>query len=224
MDTVIILMMILVSSSFILKLTFMRTWQIVVEVAAIAIFIIFSVDLAVMQSKTQIEEWVQTPDLMLDVAVILTIDVAIQIAFCISMINDGIGFKEKIFRSILLFIPGLLIFPAAFYLLVSMIFSLTGIEFTAVGYGLGIGLIILLPLFSLCMKFLLPEKFCRLELIFYLNCIIGMLGVIATVNGRAASVGVNELNLPALLSIIGIGLSGYISGFLLYKRKINKQS
>ncbi|MBD5358772.1 MAG: hypothetical protein HDR88_17590 [Bacteroides sp.] len=224
METVIILMMLLVSLSFMLKLTFMRPWQMVLEAALVALLIVFSIDIAVLQSKTQIEEWIQTPELMLNVAVIMTIDVALQIAFCISMVGNNIGLREKILRNILLFIPGLLIFPVAFYLLVSMIFFFTGTDFYTVGYGLGFCLLILLPIMSIGLKYLLPDRSSRLELIFYLNCIIGMLGIIATVNGQTATMGVNELNLPALLTIIGIILIGYIIGFIMYKRKINKQS
>lgn len=224
METVIILMMLLVSLSFILKLTFMRPWQMILEAVVPASVVIFSIDIAVLQSKTQIEEWFQTPELMLDLAVILTIDVALQLAFCFFMVNNGVSLRERVVRNILLLIPGLLIFPTVFYLLVLMIFSFTGIDFNIIGYGFGIGLVIIVPLISMGMKLLLPERFSRLELIFYLNCIIGMLGVVATVNGRTATVGVNELNIPALLLIFGIGLIGYVIGFLLYKHKINKSS
>ena len=224
METVIILMMLLVSLSFMLKLTFMRYWQILSEVALLALVVVMSTDIAVLQSKTQIQEWIQTPELMLDLAVILTVDVAIQLAFCISMVGSAANVRQRILRDILLFTPGLLIFPVAFYLLVLMIFSFTGTEFYTVGYGLGVGLVILLPLLSMMIKSLLPDRDGRLELIFYLNCIIGMLGIVATVNGRTATVGVNELNLPALLTIILIALLGSVAGYLLYKYKINKQS
>lgn len=224
METVIILMILLVSLSFILKLTFMRPWQMAVEAAVLALSVILSVDIAVLQSKTQITQWLQTPDLMLDVAVILTIDVALQITFCILMVNNGMSLKERIIRNILLYIPGLLIFPTLFYLLVLMIFSFTGIDFNTIGYGLSIGLLIIVPLLSIGIKALLPERFSRLELVFFLNCIIGMLGVVATVNGRTATVGINELNLPALFSIVGIAAFGFITGIILYKHKINRKS
>lgn len=51
-----------------------------------------------------------------------------------------------------------------------------------------------------------------------------MLGVVATVNGRTATVGINELNLPALFSIVGIVAFGFITGIILYKHKINRKS
>ncbi|MDE6843013.1 MAG: hypothetical protein K2J24_05760, partial [Muribaculaceae bacterium] len=136
METVIILMMLLVSLSFILKLTFMGPWQMILEAVVPASVVIFSIDIAVLQSKTQIEEWFQTPELMLDLAVILTIDVALQIAFCFFMVNNGVSLRERVVRNILLLIPGLLIFPTVFYLLVLMIFSFTGIDFNIIGYGL----------------------------------------------------------------------------------------
>ena len=49
---------------------------------------------------------------------------------------------------------------------------------------------------------LLPEKSERLELIFYINRIIGLLGIIATANGRTATTGGNEINVNSLLAII----------------------
>lgn len=222
METIVILIMLLVIMSFLLKLTFMRPWQIIMESVLIALAVVLSTEIAVTQSKTLIEEWLQTPELMLDLAVILTIDVALQLAFCILMVSTTAGRKDKIFRGILLFIPGFMIFPVAFFMLVSMIFYFTGINFYAVGCGVGGGLLIILPILAWGLKYLLPERAGRLEMIFYLNCIIGMLGIIATVNGRTATVGVNELNLPALFVITGIIFSGCITGLILFKRNINR--
>lgn len=224
METVVILMMILISVGFVLKLTFMRLWQMALESAVVALATVSAIDIATLQSKTQIAELLRTPDLMLDVAVILTIDVALQIAFCISQVANISGLKGMIFKNILLFIPGLLVFPMAFYLLVYLMFYFTGTDFYTVGYTLAVCLFILLPLLSIGLRYALPDKSSRLELLFYLNCILGMLGIVATVNGRTATVGVNELNMPALLSIIGIISTGSIIGFILYKQKINKQS
>lgn len=222
METVIILMMILVSVGFVLKLTFMRLWQIVAESVVVALTTVYTIDIATLQSKTQIEGWLHTPELMPDVAVILTIDVALQIAFCVSQVADISSLRGKIFRNILLFIPGLIVFPMVFYLLVYLMFYFTGTDFHTVGYGLAVSLFILIPFLSIGLKYMLPDKSGRLELIFYLNCILGMLGIVATVNGQTATIGMNEIDFPALLTIIGIIAIGTVIGLLLYKRKINK--
>lgn len=88
METVVILIMFMVSLSFVLKLTFMRPWQMIAEAVILAFATISTTDIAISQSKIQISEWLQTPDLMLDLSVILTLDVALQIAFCLFMINN----------------------------------------------------------------------------------------------------------------------------------------
>lgn len=222
METVIILVMILVSLAFMLKLTFMRPWQMVLESALVALSVVFSTDLAAMQSKSRIGEWLQTPEIMLDAAVFLTVDVALQTAFCISMAGDTGGPGGKILRNLLLFIPGILVLPVAFCLLVSLLFFFTGAGFYTVGCGLGVCLLILTPILSGGLKRLLPERAERLELIFLINCITGMLGIIAAVNGQTAAAGANEPDLPALLTDAGIVLTACTGGFLLYKRKLNE--
>lgn len=222
METVVILIMFMVGLSFVLKLTFMRPWQMIAEAVSLAFATISTTDIAISQSKIQISEWLQTPDLMLYLAVILTIDVTLQIAFCLSMINKPDKLKGRIIKSLLLYIPGLLIFPVAFYLLVQIIFSNAGMDFDNLGYCLGIAIVIMIPLLAYGVRYLLPEKSERLELIFYINCIIGLLGIIATVNGRTATAGVNEVNINSLLAIIGIAVTGSILGYLLFRKNQNK--
>lgn len=161
---------------------------------------------------------------MLDLAVILTLDVALQIAFCLFMINNPIKVKDRIVKNLLLFIPGLLIFPVSFYMLVQIIFSNAGMEFNNLSYCLGIAIIVLIPLLVYGVKYLLPENSERLELIFYTNCIIGLLGIIATVNGRTATTGVNEVNVNSLLAIIGIAVIGSILGYLFFCKNQNKHN
>ena len=73
-------------------------------------------------------------------------------------------------------------------------------------------------------RYLLPEDSERFEVIFYINCIIGLLGIIATVNGRTATRGVNEVNIYSLLAIIGIAVIGSIIGLVLFRKNQNKHN
>lgn len=224
METVVILIMFMVGLSFVLKLTFMRPWQMIAETVILALATVSSTEIAISQSKIQISQWLQTPDLMLDLAVLLTLDVALQIAFCLCMINEPKKLNGRIVKKLLLFIPGLLIFPVTFYLLVQIIFSNAGMDFNNLSYCLGIAIIVLIPLLVYGVKYLLPENSERLELIFYINCIIGLLGIIATVNGRTATTGVNEVNVYSLLAIIGIAVIGSVLGYLLFLKNQNKHN
>lgn len=224
METVIILIMFMVGLSFVLKLTFMRPWQMIAEVLILAIATVSTTDIAISQSKLQISEWLQTPDVMLDLAVLLTLDVALQIAFCLCMINNPVKLKDRVLKDLLLYIPGLLIFPVSFYLLVQIIFSNAGMDFNNLSYCLGVAITVLIPLLVYGARYLLPEDSERLELIFYINCIVGLLGIIATVNGRTATTGVNEVNINSLLAIIGLAVIGSIFGLLLFRKNQNKHN
>lgn len=220
METVVILIMLLVGLSFLLKLTLMPVWLRFVECAILAIAAVLATDLAISQSKARIEEWLASPELMLDTAVLLTIDVAMQISFCIiSVAGPGRQLKERVLRALLLAVPGLMVFPVVFACLVELVFSFTGTDFYLMGYGFGAFLLLAVPLLGSGMRFLLPDSSQRLELIFYLNCIIGALGVVATVNGRTAATGVNELNLLSLATIVLLALAAAATGYFIFLKK-----
>lgn len=235
METAIILIMLLVGISFVLKLTFMRPWQMVVEAVVLAVATVVSTNLATSQSKTLIQEWLQTPDLMLDLSVILTVDVALQLAFCILSVRSASNsstsaycnansYRQRLLQYGLLFLPGLLIFPVVFECLVQLIFAFPGTDFNIISGCLAAGLIILLPAAAAGTKLLLPEPPIRLELIFYLNCIITLLGVVASVNGRTAAVGVDKPDFSALAAVLVLFAAAACAGSILYIRKNNKHT
>ena len=235
METAIILIMLLVGISFVLKLTFMRPWQMVVEAVVLAVAAVVSTNLATTQSKTLIQEWIQTPDLMLDLSVILTVDVALQLAFCIHSVRNASNsstsaycnansYRQRLLQYGLLFLPGLLIFPVVFECLVQLIFAFPGTDFNIISGCLAAGLIILLPAAAAGTKLLLPEPPMRLELIFYLNCIIALLGVVASVNGRTAAVGVDKPDFSALAAVLALSAAAACAGTILYIHKNNKHT
>ena len=93
---------------------------------------------------------------------------------------------RKLWRGLLAIYPGLLIFPVLFSLEVSTIFFLPGVDFALVAWGLAAIVAVAFVALGFGLEFLLPERELRLELLFLLNILIAILGVIATVNGRTA--------------------------------------
>ncbi len=219
MELVVVIIMALVSLSFLLRLTRLPIAIQMVLIAMIAFVPVFGFELASEQSKTQIADWINTPALMLDVSVWLTVDVALQLAACVLSDRARAGIMLKYF-------PGILIFPTVFSLLTYLLFLLPGIEFSTIGYGLGIGLIFVIPMLARVVKYFLPEDELRLELIFLINIVIAALGVVATVNGTTKAAGSNDFNLPALgvfaaMMLAGLGVGVIIFRFL-NKRQIKK--
>ena len=219
----------MVCVSFTLKLS-CHTWTGRFALSAIcAIFIILTYDIAASQSKAQITNWLQQPDLMLDMSVWLTIDVAFQIFFCIlaaKAMTENLGRKEKIMIKICLWTPGILIFPVLFAILTELIFTMTGIDFDNIARLMAAVVLVLFPLMAFLMKWLIPESDIRLETLFMVNLIIVALGIVATVNGRTAAVGTNEVKWESLIGFMVIMATGAVSGFFINKyitqKKITK--
>lgn len=210
METVVVIIMLLVGLSFLLRLTSLPFAIQIAMAILLALVPILGYDLASEQSKTQIADWLNSPALMLDVSVWLTVDVALQVATCFLSANTRAGRVLKYF-------PGSLIFPAVFSLLTYLLFLLPGVEFSMLGYGFGVVLVSAIPLLAWLIKYLLPENELRLELIFLINIIVAALGVVATVNGTTKAVGTNELNLVALGAFAAILLSGLVVGMIVFK-------
>lgn len=223
METVVTIIMLLVAFSFVLKLTFQKRAGVVATAAVAALVVWLSQDWAVSQSKTQIHDWLSQPDLMLDTAVLLTVDVALQLAFCVVGAKRLVGAPLSgawrwIWRG-LLWIPGILIFPVLFVMLVSLVFSLPGVEFGLLSWVAAAVVLVGCPALVWIAGRVMDEAETRLELIFLLNSLIAFLGIVATVNGRTAAVGVSEVDWPALAGVFALFAAGLLAGLVIYRKR-----
>ena len=220
METVVIIIFALSALSFLLKLSF-HGWPGRVGLALLcALFTALATDAASMQSKTQIADWLGRPELMLDAAVWLTLDVALQIAFCVVAAGPQPHTRgARIGRAVLLWFPGLIIFPALFALLTAAMFALTGTDFALIGRTMAACVLFLFPAGAWAMKWLLPERELRLELLFLLALLTAALGIVATVNGRTAAVGTGSVELLPLLGVFALILVGAAAGMLLARMR-----
>lgn len=222
MEIVVGIIMLLVVLAFVLKLSF-HAWSGVLATAAVAaLFTGMLWDEAAGQSKTQIADWLERPELMLDTSVLLTVDVLAQIAFCALLATRMAGAPmsrvQRVLYGVLLWVPGLLIFPVLFSMLVELIFSFPGVDFAVLGWSAAAGVLVLAPALAWGMKALLPESDMRLELLFLFNTLIACLGVVATVNGRTAVKAAGAVEWSALGAVAALLVAGAAAGLVLYKR------
>lgn len=226
METVVLVMMILVCFNYVLKQTYRKIYSVLLSAAVCALFVGLMWPYAIEQSKSQISDWLADSSLMLDIAVILTLEVAIQMSFCILSAHIQTSGKVKpitiwVYR-ILRWFPGVLIFPVLFSLLVSAIFALPGVSFSLVAWLLAAIVFIAIPFGCWILKWLLPEKEIRLELLFLANALIAILGVIATVNGQTAVAGISEVDWCALGGIVVLLIFGLVAGVIAYRIKLKR--
>ncbi len=228
METLLIVMMALVCLTFVLKQTFHHWAEVLVAAVALALFTGLMWSLAIEQSATQIAAWLANQQLMLNVAVLLSLDVSLTLLFCVTWVDvrtaESVSPRRRLVFRLLKHFPGLLIFPVLFSLLVKLVFTLTGIDFRLISWGFALVVLVLLPLFTWGVKVLLPERSIRLEMLFLLNVLLGLLGIVATVNGRTAVNGISAVNLPALLAVVALVALGMGLGGIIYRFRMNKQS
>lgn len=130
METVVVVLMILVCFNFMMKQTFRKRGSVAAIAVVATLFVGLMWPYAIQQSKTQIADWLANVQLMLDTSVVLTVEVALQMAFCmlaVHVLTTGPVKKRTLlaYRALRWF-PGILIFPVLFSGLVYLIFFFSG--------------------------------------------------------------------------------------------------
>lgn len=223
MDTMIWILILLTAFNFLLKQTFWRVGYACAAAVVAAGFVIVMWPYAIEQSKTQITDWLSDSSLMLNTAVVLTMEVALQMAFCLLSVHvahvSPVKKRMKWAWQVLYWFPGILIFPVLFFGLTQLIFALPGISFRQVAWVFGGMILPGILLGRWVIRWIIPENDLRLELFFLTNALVAILDVMATVNGRTAVEGTATVNGPALIGCIGIFAAGSALGMVIRRWK-----
>lgn len=220
MELIIQILMLFIIINCIIKLSFWKPWQAAIFGLICAVFVIWGCQYAIMQSKTQLADYLKNTKIMQDSAVLITIESAICFAFCFAALRNMFGKKIKRWIQPLYWYPSLLLFPVLFYILTQIIFAMPGTDFTTISYLLAAGVFIGLPALSYLVRYLYPEKELRLEVYFLVSLFVCIIGLITTVNGNVTYAAVEEpLNVKALLLSLGLFAGAFLIGYAWNKIK-----
>ena len=226
MEIVVLILVFLITLAFLLKLSFWDLKGIGIVCLIVSAFVYLSYDLASEQSKNQIGTWLSNNALMLDTSVVLTIEVALMLAFGFIKVHiNNVTSPKKSMRIawyVLQYFPGFLIFPILFFGLTQLIYSLPGVSFEAIAISSAIGVAVFTLLGPYLIMLLLPEEELRLELLFLTSTFVAIFGIIATVNGRTVADVASEVDIKALLGTIVLFFVIAFIGFLWSKLKPRK--
>lgn len=227
MEIIIQILILFIIINSILKLSFWEWWQTVIFGAICAVFVIWVQQYAVVQSKTQLRDYLSNRQALQDMAVLVTVESAICFAFCFAALMNLFGKREKPWVRFLYWYPSLLLFPTLFYALTQVVFSLSGINFNTIGYMMAGIVFVVIPAASYGIKRLVPEKELRLEVHFLVSLFVAILGLLTTVNGNVTYAAIEEpLNIKAIGYSTGLFLVFFLIGYswnkYKWKFKINK--
>lgn len=207
MEILIPLLSLLVCFNFILKQTGHGRIPVLLAGVVCCLFVGLSWPWAIEQSRTEIQEWMADRSLVADLTVLLTLDVFFQMRYC---------WKPSRF---LHWFPGLLLFPVLFALLVSVIFSFPGYSFSLLAWSLGVLTAVVLWSGVWLMKYLLPARELRLELLYQTSWLTAVLGFTATLNGQTTVTGAGEVDWLALAGVLLLLLCLALVGWMIYRRR-----
>ena len=193
MYSLVVILMVLVCFNFVLKQSWHKWWSVLAHAAVAA-----------------------NPDLMLDTSVVITLEVILQISFCllsVHLLSSGKLKSSTVWGyRILRWFPGVLIFGVLFSFLVYLIFAFPGVSFPLVAWSAAAVVFAVIAGGAWLMRLLFPDKESRLEMFFLTNALTGIVAVIATVNGQTAVAGVSEVDWRALAGVLGLIAAGVLAG------------
>ena len=212
----ILMLFIVINCSF--KLSFWKLWQTVIYSLIAGLFVAGTWQYAILQSKTQIADYLQNTEALQNMAIIITLESALCFGYCVAFLRGLYGKKNLWWAELLRWYPSLLLFPVLFYYLTEAIFRLPGVDFSVTAWSLAGIVVIAIPLLSRLMKYLVPED---------------DLGLLTTVNGKTTYAATEEaLNWKAIILSIGLFVVLFLIGFawnklkwpLLQRKELKKRS
>lgn len=224
METVLLVLMLVVIFMTLLKLTFQKVWQMVLVAAVCSLFVGMSWPLAIQQSRNEISEWLGNQRLMLDVAVVLTLEVLWQMAYCMLSVKllygEHVSHRTIWIYRCLRFFPGILVFPVLLYLQIQVMYLFSGIDFALVSWSLAAMVLCVVTAGTYAIRWLLPQKSLRLEVLFLSSSLVLILGIVTTVNGTTQFKGSDPIEWTALLAFSVFAL--ICAGIGYFKSQIKK--
>lgn len=184
MEQVLFVLMLFIVINNAVKLSFWKWWQVGLFSLIAAASVVVMYPYAILQSKTQIADYLQNIGALQNMAILVTAESAIGFGFCVAYLRGVYGKKKPWWRQLLWWYPGLLLFPVLFYVLTEFIFLMTGVSFTTTTYVIAATVLVLLPLIAKVMAWFVPESDLRIELHFLISLFICILGLLSTVNGQ----------------------------------------
>lgn len=226
METIIYLIFLLAFVGACIRLSFCSKRESLILASLITAGSALSWQWAVEQSERAIAQWLANTELMRSLAVLLSVEVAMQMWLALLLLHKSIGQPNKrsiLWMHILRLFPGLLFPVACFAAVVQAIFAFPGTSFAGISTTVGI----LGGISLICGRWMavraVPEVELRIELLFLINAVIALLGIIATVNGQTTVNGNTPVDLIAMMGVFGCLLIGTIFGWGWYKFQSNRK-
>lgn len=183
----------------------------------LGIFVLLCHPYAMEVNKLELQRILSTQSAMMNISLFVMVDMLLSCYFCIARFKDRDEIKAFAWYTVFFrYMPSLLVFPALYYIHISLFFNLTGVDFFRTSAGLAIGVVLLFGGASFFMRKLIAEKDLLIELIVLLTFFVCMLVICCTIFHPSATVynhatPVDWIGCAGTLAVLfAIFIAGYI--------------
>lgn len=218
MDNILLLLSLfaVVKSLFMTSLLPNRWYRLAFSLS-LGVFIVLCHSQALDVNKLELQKLLSTQSAMMNISLVVMVDMLLSCYFCVARIKDWEDSKSfrwytKLFR----YMPSLLVFPALYYIHITLFFTLTGVDFMRTSIGLAAGVAIVFGLASFYMRKLISEKELLIELVVILTFFVCVLVICCTIFHPSATVynHASPIDWAGCAATLGLLLAIFILGYL----------
>jgi len=216
--TMLYLLLFCILINSVLKLSFWKFWQVGIFSLGVGAFLYGVSDFATEQSQLTISQWLSDTKVLSNMAVLVTIESVIGLFFCFISLKAFYEEKRNRWARILLWFPGVLLFPCLFLGLTESFFFFSGVDFGEVTFAFITLTIAGFLLGAWGFRTLVPERELRLELHLLMSIWVTLMGLAMTASGQIVYVPKSEpINLWLIGKVFLFFTSLFFLGWLLSK-------
>ena len=168
-------------------------------------------------NKLELQRILSTQEAMMNISLLVMVDMLLSCYFCIARIKDSEDKKSFRWYTVLFrHMPSLLVFPALYYIHITLFFSLTGVDFMRTSIGLAVGTVLAFGLASFFMRKLIAEKELLIELVVMLTLFVCVLVICCTIFHPSATIynHASPIDWKGCVGTLAVLLAVFILGYL----------
>lgn len=227
MQTLVIILFVLAIASFAMHLQLFRNrWLLWGWLLAVSLFVYFMHHQAIDMSYKAFRATLTNSSVMMDFTVLQVIEALGGLLISTFLIRDHYKEPVKKFFRYAVYLPGIIVFPALFYIESFLFLQVHGLDFRLIAFAIAIISVLVIYLLGWGFKALIPEFDLQLEMKFIVHLLqlIGGITLSVVMLRLPVHSAAQELSIMPMLVLMAVLISGMVAGVCWYQLKLKRFS
>lgn len=187
----------------------------------ISLIAYFAYPWIIQQSIDDLNQWLNNPIHLLNLAVIQVVEAMFFIILDLILVRTLFGESiKKVFRWLSYF-PGFVVIAAILYAEMLLFYSINQVDYQVLGLYYALFLALALFLLPLCLRWVIPESYLRMELRYVISFGQILTAMVITIIYQKIPYSQTQsfFELPPLVAVIALILVGFLAGWIWFNIK-----